>query len=213
MSGRHAVFLTARREVRELLRSRAFRISTGIQLAIVIAIVVISGLSSGDSTDKFDVAYVGAEAQRVVDAARKRQASVDAKVTPHTYDDAAAARAAVADDDVDAAVVPAGLIARSNPSDTLLALLQGASASVRATEVLERQGVGSSQIEAALAPPPLPVTEVGGRRRGAGSRSSAACCCTSRSSRSGSWSRPRSWSRSRRGWSRSCSRRSGRSSC
>ena len=168
MSGRHAVFLTARREVRELLRSRAFRISTAIQLAIVIAIVVISGLTNGDSSDKFDVGYVGAQAQRVVDAAEKRQASVDAEVTPHRYDDAAAARAAVSDDDVDAAVVAAGLIARSNPSDTLLALLQGASASVRGTELLERQGVSSSQIEAALAPQPLAVSEVGEPASGSG---------------------------------------------
>ena len=46
MTNRRAVFLTARREVRELLRSRAFRISTAIQLAIVVAIVVISGLTA-----------------------------------------------------------------------------------------------------------------------------------------------------------------------
>jgi ABC-2 type transport system permease protein len=168
MSNRHAVFLTARREVRELLRSRAFRVSTAIQLAIVIAIVVISGLTSGDSTDKFDVGYVGPEAQRVVEAAQKRQASVDAELTVHAYNDEAGARAAVADDDLDVAVVTAGLVARSNPSETLIALLQGASASVRGTEVLERQGVGPDEIQAALEPQPLTVTEVGEPASGSG---------------------------------------------
>jgi ABC-2 type transport system permease protein len=168
MTDRRAVFLTARREVRELLRSRAFRISTGIQLAIVIAIVVISGLTAGDSTDKFDVGYVGAEARQVVEQAQKRQAAIDAEVTPHEYADEGAARAAVSDDDVDAAVIPSGLVARSDPSETLIGLLQGASASVRGTEVLERQGVGESEIQAALDPSPLRVDEVGEPASGSG---------------------------------------------
>ncbi len=168
MSNRHAIFLTARREVRELLRSRAFRISTAIQLAIVIAIVVISGLTSGDDSDKFDVGYVGPEAERVVDQAQKRQAAFDAEITSREFGDEEAARSAVSDEDVDAAVVAAGLVARSDPSDTLVSLLQSASASVRATQVLERAGVGSSEIQAALEPKPLPVSEVGEPSSGSG---------------------------------------------
>ncbi len=168
MTNRRAVFLTARREVRELLRSRAFRISTAIQLVIVVAIVVISGLTAGDDTDKFDVGYVGAEAHRVVDLSQKRQAAFDAEVTEHEYAAEATARSAVADDDLDAAVLPASLVARSDPSTTLVSLLQSSSGTVRGTEALLRAGVDRAEISAALEPAPLPVSEVGEPASGSG---------------------------------------------
>ena len=75
----------------------------------------LGGSTSGDDSEKFDVGYVGAEAERVVDRPQKRQAAFDAEITSREFGDEEAARAAVADEDVDAAVVAAGLVARIGP--------------------------------------------------------------------------------------------------
>ncbi len=172
MSNRRAIFLTARREIRERLRTRAFVISTAIQVLIVIAIVVISAITAGDSSEKFDVGYVGAEGRTVVEAAEAAEGSVDAEITAKSFGDEQAARAAIEGDDVDAAVVAAGakrvLVTQSSPSDTLVALLQAAERDVRGAEILRSEGLSESSAEAALHPPPLVLTEVGEGSEGEG---------------------------------------------
>lgn len=152
MTGRRAVHLTARREIREHLRGRAFLISTGIQILVVLAIVVVSALTGGDSAEKFDVGYVGGESKSVAEAAVAAQAAFDAEITLHKFSDEAAARLAVEDGDVAAAVTAAGLIVEKDSSSTLVAALQAGSAAVRGSEL----------------PPPLSVEEVGAGNAGGG---------------------------------------------
>ena len=153
MNPRRAMYLTGRREIRERLRSRAFLISTGIQLLIVLAIVVVSALTDGGSSEKFTVGFVGEESKTVVEAAVRSEAAFDAKVTPRELESEEAARTAVEDDDVDAAVTAGGLIVDSDPSSSLVSMLQSASADVR------------TRVEP---PPPLAVEEVGTGRAGTG---------------------------------------------
>ena len=153
MSGRRAIYLTGRREIRERLRSRAFVVSTIVQLLVVLAIVVISALTSGDSTEKFDVGYVGSEPHQVVEALVRAEEALDAEITPHEYETVEAARTAVEDDEVDAAITPEGLIAPTDLSSTLLAAVQGVSAQVRSET---------------KPPPPLPVEEVESGSAGGG---------------------------------------------
>lgn len=161
MSGRRAMFLTGRREIRELLRSRAFIISTLIQIGVVLAVVIVSSLSDSNKAEDFDVGYVGADAERVVAAAGSAEDAFDAHLTAHPLADVEAARTAVADDEVDAVVTPAGLITEAEPSDSLVALLQAASANLRSADLLRERGLTDAEIAAALRPPPLPVEETG----------------------------------------------------
>lgn len=171
MSNRRAIYLNARREVIERLRTRAFRISTLVQVAIVVVIVVIASIVGGDSTEKFDVGYVGTDAKAVVEAAAETASSFDAEVTPQAYDDESAATTAVTGDDIDAAVVdpsPPRILTASSPSDSLLALLQTAARDVTGSETLRSAGVPEGQIKGALEPAPLEVSEVGEGSSGAG---------------------------------------------
>jgi ABC-2 type transport system permease protein len=168
VTDRRAIFLSARREIRERLRSRAFLISTGIQVAVVVAIVVIAAVTGGDDADKFDVGYVGAESRAVVESARAQQAGFDAEVTPREFSDEAAARAAVDGDDVDAAVAGESIYARPAPSEVLVSMLQSASGDVRGEASLRSEGLSQARIRAALDPPPLTVAEVGDDSAGGG---------------------------------------------
>ena len=161
MSNRRAIYLTGRREVLERLRSRAFVISTLIQLAIVIAIVIIAAVTGGDKTDKFDVGYVGAESRTVVESAERQAGDFEAEITPREYSGEAEARTAVDEEDVDAAVVGDAVVVRTDPSDSLTSLLQAASREVATTANLRAQGLSAGEISSAINPPVLRVEEVG----------------------------------------------------
>jgi ABC-2 type transport system permease protein len=168
VSGRRHVFLAARREIREGLRARAYRIGTAVQVAIILGIVVIVAITGGDGEDEFDVGVVGSAADAVVSEARAQQAGFDATIQVERFEDASAARAAIEDDEIDIAIVGGELLAPSDPPSALVGLLQSANREVRGSEVLRREGLSSERIRAALEPPPLPVNEVDGGGDGTG---------------------------------------------
>ena len=161
MTPRRAVFLTARREVLERVRSRAFVISTLIQVGVVVVIVIVSAVTGGGGTDTFDVGYAGADAKAVITAAGEQAGAVDAKIEPREYPTEAAARDAVDGKDVDAAVSAGTLIVRTDASDTLTSLLQSGQRTVAASTQLHSAGLSESEIQRALNPPSLDVEEVG----------------------------------------------------
>lgn len=114
MTGRRAVALTARREVRERLRSRAFRASTAVQLLLVVGVVVLSSVFDDSGPKRYEVGVVGAQARAVGQAAQRSERAYDARLRLRAYRDAAAARAAVAEGEVDAAVAGASSPARTD---------------------------------------------------------------------------------------------------
>lgn len=160
MTDRRAIFLTARREISERARSRAFLASTALQVAIVVAIVVVASLTSG-GTDTFKVGTVGDEAGAATDAATAQQEAFGVELDVQTLDDEAGARAAIEAGNLDAALVEGTLLTGSGPSETLTALIQQASRDVAGTEALRSKGVDDQTIQAALQPEPLEVEELG----------------------------------------------------
>jgi ABC-2 type transport system permease protein len=160
MSPRRTVALTARREIREALRSRAFRIGIAIQVAIVLAIVIISGVTGGDGGETYDLGSTDARSEAVVAAAADAAGELDAKVEARSFDSAAAARGAVEDGDVDAVVDGSTLLIGADPSETLVSLLQGANREVRGSEELRSRGLSEAETRAALHPPPLELDEL-----------------------------------------------------
>ncbi len=159
MTGRRAVELTARREIRERWRSRAFRVGLAIQIVIVLAIVVVAALSGGGDETTYDVGLVGGDADAI---GRELAAEPPGGITIAESHPASAeaARAAVEDGDLDAAVAAAGLLVASGTGPELPALIQAAAAKAESQAVLRRSGLDAGQIERALAPAPLPATEV-----------------------------------------------------
>ncbi|QYM74997.1 ABC transporter permease [Leucobacter luti] len=100
LSGPQAAWIVAEREITTRLRSKAFLISTGILLLVVLAGVVIGGLvsQSGGLGGATKVATVGSAATGL------DTASFELSAVP----DRAAAEQLVRDGDVEAAVVPGG---------------------------------------------------------------------------------------------------------
>src|ERR1700750_2309737 len=97
-----AWYLAARRELRERIRSRAFQVSTGVQLLIIVAIVILNAVTGGDDTKQVDVGVVGARGAAIAQMAQRAQKVVKAKLTIKHYATVAQARAALHDEKVDA---------------------------------------------------------------------------------------------------------------
>lgn len=160
MTGPRAIFLTARREVRERARSRAFLISTGLQILVVVAIVVVASITS-DETDEFKVGAVGPDAVAITDEASAAAQGFAAKLDVEELAEADARRQ-VEEGDLDAAVLGnQTVVTGSGPSETLTALLSESARSVAGAQSLRDRGLDDKAIRDALAPEPIEVEEVG----------------------------------------------------
>jgi ABC-2 type transport system permease protein len=159
---RRAATLVAKREFAERMRSRAGQISTAVTLLVVAAVAILAGVLGDDGAAEFEVGAQGPEAAAIAAAARAVAPSVDAEVTVRRFGSAAEARAAVRDEEVDAALVGGAIVTRDGADDELEQLLQGAARQVRAAEALRQEGLSRAEARRALDPPPLPTRSLEG---------------------------------------------------
>jgi ABC-2 type transport system permease protein len=110
------VGLVAKRELRERTREKSFLISTGINIAIIVAVIVLAALLDSDGTT-----YRVAGDQAVVEAAARAAQGTDITVVPVAVDDV---RAALEDGSIDAAIENGRIVSKATPPDDLVALLQ-----------------------------------------------------------------------------------------
>ena len=159
MRATDGIRLTARRElVERTKRDRSFLISTLITLAILVAIIFVPKLFGSDDPTEFDVGLVGSASQPLGQALTAQGEAVDIRINTSQPASAAEAEAAVRDGSLDLAVVDGReLVAEAEVDEQLNLLVQGASRAVRAQQTLQGAGVAPGEIQAALAPPPLPV--------------------------------------------------------
>jgi ABC-2 type transport system permease protein len=155
VSLREATALVARREFSERLRQRAFRISIVITVVLVAIIAALAGILGGDEPERYEVGAQGAEAVAIADAARAVAPRFDARVEVRRFDSAAAARSAVRDESVDAAVVDGTLVTLDDPPDELELALQAGAREVRVAAALREEGVSGADARRVLDPPPL----------------------------------------------------------
>lgn len=160
MTPRRAVMLTTRREFRERIRSRAFRVSLAIQFVLVIGIAMASIITSDDGPSTLKLGVSGREAAIIGASASERADAFNLRVELKRFADATAARAAVADDEVDLALAGGRLLTPSDPDDQDVALVRSAAAGVRSTEALREHGLSPAEIKRALVPPPLTTVAV-----------------------------------------------------
>jgi ABC-2 type transport system permease protein len=113
---RGTIGLVAKRELRERTREKSFLISTGINVAIIVAVIALAAVLDGDGTT-----YKVAGDRAVVEAAAKAAQGTDVEVVPVSVDDV---RAALEDGAIDAAVQDGRILAKDAPPDDLVALLQ-----------------------------------------------------------------------------------------
>ncbi len=159
MTSRRAISLTARRELRERVRSRAFRVGLLIQLALVLGIALVSTLTGDDGPKTVTLGVTGPEARAVGVAAQDRSAAFELDLELQRLPSPAAARTAVRDDDVDLALVGGRLLVPAEPDDQAVALVRSAAATLGTTEQLQAQGLSPAEIRRALNPPQLATVE------------------------------------------------------
>jgi ABC-2 type transport system permease protein len=158
---RSAAYLAARREVREWLRSRAFRAATALQVVFVAVVVLISALGADDGRTEIELGVSGASAMMIGDAARSLDRSFDADVELRPLADRSAAIRAVEEESVDGAVVDANLLLADDPPDELEPLVQTAARRVQTEQLLRERGLSEQQVAGAIEPPGLEVRETG----------------------------------------------------
>ncbi|MBA2497981.1 MAG: hypothetical protein H0V33_12985, partial [Acidimicrobiia bacterium] len=150
MTGSHAVRLVAAREIRERLRSKAFRTSSVITLLFILAAAILPGLlASDDEATTYDVGLVGDAPPGFASALDEVAAAFgDSVVEVRELDDAAAAETLVTDGELDAAVVDTTSILVAEEIDPELgAIIQTAHRQSAGAAGLE--GTGLSGAEAA----------------------------------------------------------------
>jgi ABC-2 type transport system permease protein len=134
MSGREAVMLVARRELRERTREKSFLISTGINVVIIVAVIAVAAIVGGGPTT-----YKVAGDPNVIAAAEQAARTTGVKIERRSVRDV---RAALQAGTIDAAVVGGRILSKAKPPDELVALLQAGNAA------------------SARVPPPLAVSTI-----------------------------------------------------
>jgi ABC-2 type transport system permease protein len=153
MKGRQAVALVARREIRERVREKSFLLSTGINVVIIVAVIGLSAVLGGGEKS-YVVGYANQAEFAVVDAAAGAGEATDVEIEARQVT-SGDVRALVDDGTLDAAVVGGRIVAKDEPDDELLSLLQAANRQVSAARALEQAGVAEGRAQRILDPQPL----------------------------------------------------------
>jgi ABC-2 type transport system permease protein len=151
------VRLIAGREIRERLRTKYFAALTALNVALVIAVGVIGGFAGRNESDKAEVGITEPVPERLAAVLVQAAPAVGRTVEVVPLRDPAAARQAVEDGDVDAAILVDGaeIVFRSDPDERLAALVQQAWADDRRHRALRDAGLAAGDIDAVLSPEPL----------------------------------------------------------
>lgn len=161
MSERRALRLVIEREVREALRRKVLWVAVALAFIGSTAIVVLPSLLGG-SDDVYKVGVVGEAGQvfsRSVEASAKAN---DHKVKFIDTPSAAAARNAVRDGEIDAAIVVGArstIIVRES-TGSLVTALRGAVANERSFTELKAAGLTNRKIAGVLSPPEVTLDVV-----------------------------------------------------
>jgi ABC-2 type transport system permease protein len=155
------VRLVAGREVRERLRSKAFRISCGISLAFILAVVILPGVFDDDGPTTYDVGVFGAGAEALAQRLPEVASFDDGvAVDVRRLADEAEGRRLVASGDLDAAVGDGRVIVEEELGDRLGFLVQETNRQVVGEGALAGAGVRGDAAARILAPQPLAVQAV-----------------------------------------------------
>ncbi len=145
LSSTQLVRLVARREVVTRIRDKGFIISSIVILLVIVAAVVIQ-VVTGSGDEESRVGLVGGDAA-LVSALEAQGEALDVDVEVVGFDDEAAARTAVDDEDVDGALLAGEdeLLVRESADGSLGAIVQGAVGQVAVAEQLT--GAGISELD------------------------------------------------------------------
>ncbi|MGY1665291.1 ABC transporter permease [Geodermatophilus sp. SYSU D00696] len=148
LSSGRLVRLVAAREVSTRLRDKTFIVSSAVMVLLIVGILVFQVVvNSGEDTARIGVAGDDGQVAAAIEA---QATALDVDVAVEPFGDDAAARAAVEDETVDAAVLAGAgagteLVVRE-PDPTLEAVVSGAVSSVALGAVLAEAGVDPADL-------------------------------------------------------------------
>lgn len=158
--GTRRVWLVARREWNQRVRTRAFQISTLVSILIVAAIILVPDMYGGGTKER-TVGVVGGSPTELPALVRVAGDQLGLTVETRAFADEGAGRAALRSGDVAVLLVDQGeLVWKAEPDDQLRVVV------VSAVQVLEQQaaigelGLTPEEAERLLAPPELPSTSL-----------------------------------------------------
>jgi ABC-2 type transport system permease protein len=142
MSGARRVWLVVRREWIQRVRSTAFRVSTVIAAAIVIAIIAIPQIYGGGPTPPKVIGVVGASPPRLQDVLEVAGKQLDLAVSTRDFDDEATARDALRSGDVDVMLVDQdALVWKAEVDEQLAAVVTSAVQAVERQRAIDELGL------------------------------------------------------------------------
>ena len=146
LSSTQLVRLVAGREVATRIRDKGFIISSIVILLVIVAAVVIQ-VVTGSGDEERRVGLVGGDAS-LVSALEAQGGALDVDVEVVGFDDEAAARTAVDDEDVDGALLAGDdeLLVRESAGGTLEAIVQGAVGQLAVAQQLSDAGIGELDV-------------------------------------------------------------------
>ncbi len=154
-----SLLLVAVRDFKERVTSRAFQLSTGLTLLLVIGIIVAPTFLDGVGATHWSIGIVDQVDPGLATQVEAAAPIGDLTVDTTSYDDTATAKEALASGDVDIVAAPDGVFVDPNTDPTLTALVQ---ASLTSQSALARAaGYGLSAADLTDLLHVTPVTTVG----------------------------------------------------
>jgi ABC-2 type transport system permease protein len=156
MTGTRRAWLVARREWNQRVRSPAFRISTLLSAAIVVAIILVPQMYGGGVIPTRTVGLVGGNSSQVPGILQAAGRQLDISVKTRAFDDEAAGQSALRAGDVDVLLVDQrALLWKAEPDGTLRAIVTSAVGAVERQHAIDDLGLTPEEAQQLLQPPEL----------------------------------------------------------
>jgi len=159
--GRRRVWLVARREWNQRVRTLAFRISTLISILIVVAIIAVPEMYGGGVKPERTVGVVGQASPELPTLLRAAGDQLGLSVKTRAFADEAAGRAALRSGDVSVLLVDQQqMVWKSEVDDQLQVIVTSAVGVVEQQRQVDELGLTSEQAQRLLQPADLPSTSL-----------------------------------------------------
>jgi ABC-2 type transport system permease protein len=164
MKGLRPIWMVARRELKQRIKSRTYRITTVILLLLVLGGIVIPQMVGDDDGTTYDLGLVGETSEELLVTLEVLASAADARVDTREYEGVAAAEKALQAGDIDALLVDGAEYVTNDPvlrvfafaGDTgLPSLVAGAAQALRLQELADSAGVSVDEIAGLLTENPL----------------------------------------------------------
>lgn len=158
------IWLVARREIAERLRTKSFYIATGLLVLVILAVGAVAQLTGDDESGAVVVGVPATAPEALGDVLSDAAGADDLEATVEAFEDEDGARTLLEDGDVDVVIFPAErqVLFAEAVDDQTFAIIQQAWTGVEIEQALSEAGLTGDQISEALAPIALEATSLDG---------------------------------------------------